>query len=305
MILKAGTYRFNNELEMQHAFNPYGNPDELEIPFMSGGETFTTLRRTATNQVREGFLEYLKADGGTELAYRDTVDFVTVGGVREWYGDKQTITVLKDTEVDDTFGTWYIANTEPLEKRLVEIIYRGKTIASLDAGETATLSCEGKKMASDVTVKVNSILQGATAYTVSSVDELPSDAVEGSMAIVSNDDIIGGWLLNERVAIVADIDLYPTFIVRVGSNNMPIKITNMYTAEEDDDIVLYYYDENDNEYAVYNTELDEFATFQYRNIRVIEADSESEAWIRANGKKLPSLYTRENGEWVYKCEIVV
>jgi hypothetical protein len=145
---------------------------------------------------------------------------------------------------------------------------------------------------------------GASAYTVSSVDELPSNAVDGSTAIVSNNDIKGDWLLNEQVAIEDGMDLYPIFTIHNLQNNSLIKITNIFAIDEIDCISLYYLDENESEYTVFDTSYNAFSNYSYRSIRVIEADAESEAWIRANGKKLPSFYICENGEWVYKGGVV-
>jgi hypothetical protein len=74
------------------------------------------------------------------------------------FAGAETINVLNDTEVSDIFGVWYIANTNYNEvnaKPLATITYNGQVIASLNAGETATLSCKDKKMASDVVVKVD------------------------------------------------------------------------------------------------------------------------------------------------------
>ena len=153
-------------------------------------------------------------------------------------------------------------------------------------------------------LKANAVKQAQpSAYTVSSVDELPSDAVDGSTAIVSNNDIKGNWLLNEQVAIEDGMDLYPSFTMHNYRDNSVIKVTNIYAIDEGGYLQLYYMTEDEDEYPAYDTMSEIFTSFTFRNIRVIEADAEAEAWIRANGKKLPSFYIRENGEWVYKCEV--
>lgn len=176
------------------------------------------------------------------------------------------------------------------------------TEKTITANGTYKASSDGADGFSKVIVKVPA---GATAYTVSSVDELPSDAVDGSTAIVSNNDIKGNWLLNEQVAIEEGMDLYPTFTMHNSQDNSVIKVTNIYAIDEGDYLQLYYMDENENEYGSYNTGGNFFPVFTFRNIRVIEADAESETWIRANGKKMPSFYIRENGEWVYKEDMTV
>ena len=82
-----------------------------------------------------------------------------------WSDDVYKIhTITEDTEVDDTFGTWYIANTnynEVNKSSLVTIEYNGSTIAQLNAGETATLPCKDLAMVSDVVVKVAEKIDGA------------------------------------------------------------------------------------------------------------------------------------------------
>ncbi len=66
----------------------------------------------------------------------------------------QTIILDTDQTVSEEFYTWFMAN---IAIPLATITYNGETIAQLNAGETATLSCEGMKMASDVVVKVNEV----------------------------------------------------------------------------------------------------------------------------------------------------
>ena len=66
-------------------------------------------------------------------------------------------------------------------KPLAEITYNGETIAQLNAGETATLSCKDKKMASDVAVKVNEV-----------ESKIPEGYVkpEGTLQVVSNNTTV-------------------------------------------------------------------------------------------------------------------
>ena len=147
MILKAGTYRFNDVLNL---------PDfEVEL----GGQFDFTV-----NDIQ---YEYMGSLGGsivrTIFGYA-TLDYSQIASVyfsdEGWQGDYQSHSILKDADVDETFGTWYITNTnynEVNKSSLVTISYNGSTIAELNAGETATLSCEGKKMVSDVVVKVNEV----------------------------------------------------------------------------------------------------------------------------------------------------
>lgn len=61
--------------------------------------------------------------------------------------------VLEDTPVDDTFATWFDANTEPVGNTpAVEITYKGETI-SLSAGDVATLHIKDHKLTEDLVIK--------------------------------------------------------------------------------------------------------------------------------------------------------
>ena len=63
-----------------------------------------------------------------------------------------------------------------------EITYKGEKI-KLAAGETVTLHTEGLKLTEDLVIKANEV-NVPTYITVASVDDLPSDVVDGTIAIV-------------------------------------------------------------------------------------------------------------------------
>lgn len=332
MLIKAGTYRFNDVLTegvFEQDINFTLSATYEDVSFI---KIYCSKMRWIIDYYGSllAFAVYKMAgyaDGEDIVEEYDPPTFLPVYNEGKWLDDiplSLYFTITEDTEVADDFGTWYIANTEPLEKRLVEIIYRGKTIASLDAGETATLSCEGKKMASDVTVKVNSILQGATAYTVSSVDELPSNAVDGSMAIVESDsEWLGVWEFKGELTRSDDIwgnaeSGYSEFSLRAKMQD-GFEVRKMRFAETYDGIyTLQYFGEMEHQNLdVYRTDelwgmpkgwLDE----SYKTLTLLKGlDAEGIAtWWKSNAirtvaHKLKTFYIRENGEWVYKCEIVV
>lgn len=337
MILKAGTYRFNNDLTFYDFINPkydsFGNYYlNFDIPFTLGAtvedenlilEFFGLSLSYKSSQPDQMTMMYLAEDYPLPVyidnAWRSDISPEEVAFI-------QTINVTKDTEVDDTFGAWFISNinyNEVNAKPLAEITYNGETIAQLNAGETATLSCEGKKMASDVTVKVNSILQGATAYTVSSVDELPTNAVDGSMAIVESDsEWLGVWEFKGELTRSDDIwgnaeSGYSTLLLRAKMQD-GFEVRKMNFAETYDGIyTLRYIGEMEHQNLdVYRTDelwgmpkgwLDE----SYKTLTLLKGlDGEGFAtWWKSNAirtvaHKLKTFYIRENGEWVYKCEVV-
>jgi hypothetical protein len=145
-----------------------------------------------------------------------------------------------------------------------------------------------------------------TAYTVSSVDELPSNAVDGSMAIVESDSIEGTWFLNRKLSQPQSSDMYfefETFDITTGEK---LSMEKMHYDEFGDGWEFYYCNEDSCNY-VYYEDSEEFywEGVLWRYIRInTQIPDEIDAWIRANGRKLSSLYTHENGEWIYKCEVV-
>lgn len=155
MILKAGTYRFN----------------DVPSPFVSEyglSTTFDFSLLTVLGTQIEFNTMILYGDGtevgiaivlGNNGSSDDTLYNPNTGWNTDIYPVPPVCTILKDSDVDDTFGSWFISTTDYAEvnKPLAEITYNGETIAQLNAGETATLSCKDKKMASDVVVKVNEV----------------------------------------------------------------------------------------------------------------------------------------------------
>jgi hypothetical protein len=154
------------------------------------------------------------------------------------------------------------------------------------------------------------------AYTVSSVDELPSDAVDGSTAIVPSDSLIGEWewkdnqspldlsMLNlpttefmEMVEIYGYDDVLGTIF-----KNLAFSVTNeVFTIKFDNEKLMYEDDCFDDSFCIFEF----FSDIRTCDFKYLTADDFGN-FIKTNCNRLSggySLYTRENGEWVYKCEI--
>lgn len=149
---------------------------------------------------------------------------------------------------------------------------------------------------------------GASAYTVSNIDELNQiNAVDGSMAIVKSDTISGEWEWHETV----DITLDGVFMI-------PVKY-DMYYGDEgyfatyndgliflDGEVmgVLNCYPDHYNDYY----ELGDWLVLTRKITFLKDTDNvEFKNFVKNNAERLSggySLYVRENGEWVYKCEVV-
>lgn len=231
MILKAGTYRFNNTI------TPNG------LKYLDMGEMLGSLEDMlnfipfVSNDIMEGkevnmiplYYRFALDDEavGEEAFQVMAIDFtedenpedntislyMSVNGEVEDSLSNLIVTIPRDATVYESIGNWFIGATDYNEVNatpLAEITYNGQVIASLNGGETATLSCEGKKMASDVVVKVDRVVipngdvtfnengsydvkdkataivdvKMPTPYRVNTFSDLPTDAVDGSLAIV-------------------------------------------------------------------------------------------------------------------------
>ena len=169
MILKAGTYRFNdtpsipNNFEQSIVFTITDGTQIVECNAMSvvdntiadrgDGITYNTKCLKYSMYIAD-YDSYFSAG-----VYNECESF------KEWSTSLmaedilRNTTLAKDTEVDDTFGTWYISSTNYNEvnaKPIAEITYNGQTIAQLNAGETCTIKCAEKRMVTDIIIKINS-----------------------------------------------------------------------------------------------------------------------------------------------------
>lgn len=157
MILKAGTYRFNDVLNVVDGL-VFGEIVWLPI------EPLTFEAEGNTVSISTVGIPVIYNNGKATLFAQGVIGEMSVPSITlyidgEWQlSDIQTYTITEDVEVDDTYGTWYIANTNYNEVNatpLATIEYNGETIAQLNAGETAILKCEGLPLETDIIVKVN------------------------------------------------------------------------------------------------------------------------------------------------------
>ena len=204
MILKAGTYRFNDVLvDIPHLGNgenwfSFPCSGRIVLPDYNVDSTFTA---TDIGFVDGKFVELYVSDIQPNLWGYTFPTAKSIYGSDGFIDNgiySQFLTLDVDTEVDDTFGTWYISNTnynEVNKSSLVTIEYNCSTIAELNAGETATLSCNGFAMASDVVVKVGEVEAGGSG--IIEVDELPEVGEEGAFYSVSAFTDVAAYLGGE------------------------------------------------------------------------------------------------------------
>lgn len=157
--LKAGTYRFNDELI---------SPSEIitqavifNTHFFSetyGSASVACSRIEAlTDSTVSYYVTDVEPDSDLEVP---KLYAVYQRAVKGWFIDEygesiKIIAVPEDTEVSESFYTWFDANTTPYTAQLTaKITYNGSTIATLCNGQTATLKCEGMKMLTDIVIEI-------------------------------------------------------------------------------------------------------------------------------------------------------
>ncbi len=166
-------------------------------------------------------------------------------------------------------------------------------------------------------LKANAKKQATTAlaYTAKSVDELPSDAPDGSMALVYDDDsFLGVWRLNTRcerfeaLEPIAEPDNYYECYVDVNvidRDGAVIRYKYLY-FQFDEFGSLNCVGGADDDEGLDGT-LFEQNMLMSAHIGVVVFETMPEEmvanFIRANATKAKLLYIRQNGEWVYKCEV--
>jgi hypothetical protein len=151
-----------------------------------------------------------------------------------------------------------------------------------------------------------------TAHTVSSADELPSDAVDGSLAIVVTEIHNDGkaFIFQEDITIPAELydnSYYLDFTVNtIDGRHL---VLNRFYFWDDGSGISYYGDDDGVEEA--------YVVGMGWNggceaIRIIKPsdDADFNEWLNESklqgslgGIRTEALYSHKNGEWVYKCEV--
>lgn len=149
-----------------------------------------------------------------------------------------------------------------------------------------------------------------SVYTLASVDELPSNVVDGSVAIVKMP--VTRWLLNDELILPnEDSPLILRFNVST-TNNLRVNCTYIHSLSPADGLTILSYAQENYSTTAYQVS-DSGKTWVYggyKELSVYYADENALAWLNANGTVIESgitninvIYIHENGEWVYKCEM--
>lgn len=117
-IIEAGSYRWNDTPDITQSF-------EVTLPFTTPsisyeGVHFGVWDFILVEAESESIIAYANTSTNAEAVTYATLESVGWGYMNSLFGDVfpigygQTITVTADTEVDDTFATWFFANTTSL-----------------------------------------------------------------------------------------------------------------------------------------------------------------------------------------------
>lgn len=150
----SGVWKFNETL-VQSTFNVMWE----DVTFKSNGIEYLSMVDDGSD-----LNNYI----GYSLNTKDNQDSSKI--VWAYTGDKWNDEAYKTVdfgetpqEVSNDFYTWFIANAvQQVADTSTKITYNGTAIASIEAGQTATLSCAGKKAKTDIII--NFISAGVIIY---------------------------------------------------------------------------------------------------------------------------------------------
>lgn len=161
MAKVKGIWVFNSGMETKPTMSVIGSWEIFQsVNFTTAGET---------EQQFTSFAYWLKSNNYYRLAYCYRLPNGALGvhevydrENRSWVNDDFKTVDFGSTEqeVSDEFYAWLTANATQQESEDdsgdssggVSITYNGSVIASLEAGQTATLPCKGKRMKGDIAV---------------------------------------------------------------------------------------------------------------------------------------------------------
>lgn len=223
MLIKAGTYRFNDVLTapsgdlwieyieftaeanldgvkvVSHAAFSFGHDgDDFSLDYVSVNDDGTTTQTTVYESSESDY--YVAGWRTSYLGVHSKELLMTLTGLTEEqasllansYGETiKTITIPTDTEVSAEFADWFTANAVEVveDTPAATITHNGEVIAALNAGQTATLKCAGMKMAGDVVVSVAEQTSGGKCDCFEDVTELPETVDDSKIYRMQNEDV--------------------------------------------------------------------------------------------------------------------
>lgn len=218
--------------------------------------------------------------------------------------------------IDEQIGYWGISYYG--SEYNIEDVYESEYGWATQSYKTIKIAKEPTDQAFIAWLKANATKQTtAIAYTAKSVDELPSDAPDGSMALVESDSLVGEWEWKDNES---PLDFSMLNIDSEHGANIGIRMAGydyfqehtfsdvIFSKNDDDDITvsfsemdIYVDGEWDDTYKTFAVFIDP-SEYELNNNQEID---EFKTFIKTNCNRLSggySLYIRQNGEWVYERE---
>lgn len=282
-VIKAGTYRFNDVPTINSDVNRLGSLLAISLPFSivvdDGGITIVdepAYFKGLSVGYNPNIIQYVDIDNSAVAYYFEGEpgwDILYLSAIYEYGVDNpklkgygQTITVLEDTEVDETFATWFTENTEPVGAEAtpaVSITYKGEKI-ELSAGDIATLHIGGKKLTEDLVIKANEVSGGSSGGSCSGnhiieVETLPTENIDES-ALYKCDEKYHKYFSKQFTDLVVSVpengtvtpiykmanadSAYFKYIYVDTKPEVPKKSEDglyLYYVEDEDDVFAYLY----------------------------------------------------------------
>ena len=281
-------------MAVNHYFNVFSN---------DGSTTLFTSANTVNNSTIITVTETGLTIGTETYTYSGTKKFIGVSGLANSTSPDYAIGESFDGGEDSV----YIVEEEPATSA-VTVEYNGLVIATIPNGKMATVSCNGKKMTTDVIIEVPMATDSPIPTEVSTEAEMTALLTSGEVGGVYKytgttgtyengalyvleeeaESIVGTWVFNSYLNKPYTSDTIP-YIVDFKSDNktfysMRIVSTDNYIGK------LYYCNANDDYYAYNFTEVETSGTFTdeaYRTIEIINEPTDTTfiEWLKANATK--------------------
>lgn len=223
--IKAGTYRFNDNVDITNAFSMSINFRTPVINTSIFGETYIDVTSLS--------IEYSSSDGSNLLFYtgnlysngelytsmtrrvysneykwNDLAEASKSYGFPEGYGQIIIIDTEQDID-DDTSAAWFIDSTNYNEVNptpAVEISYKGEKI-ELSAGDVATLHIKDHKLTEDLVIKANAVSGSGggscSGNHIIEVETLPTENIDENALYKMGESYykVGGKALKDVLAL--------------------------------------------------------------------------------------------------------
>ena len=138
-----------------------------------------------------------------------------------------------DVEAHDIFYNWITANaTQRVEEgsTTVTVTYNDNVIAIIEGGQTATLNCAGKKMASDISITAPEVAEAKLQEkTITENGEItPDEGYDGFSKVIVDVPIPDGYIIPTGTKEITENGTYDVTEFANTNVNIPIHVVEVY-----------------------------------------------------------------------------